>query len=321
MPKARFLLGSEEIPAIAPKFAYPINTKSYQRRSKLPAKRQKALIALSVKAFGLFVLAVLAAGFLTAAKPVQQTTKDAETCGQCHEDAVKGFAQKPHAAIGAAGCTSCHTGAEKHIQEGGGANIFAFKPADPSAQKSKTCLKCHADSSSRFMSGPHGKAALDCTICHSVHAAKTNPNLLKTGATKSCYACHEDVFAKFNLNERHRLQEGILGCTTCHNPHEPQTRERLGGFKQEACLKCHTGKGGPFLYEHGSSRVEGCTVCHDSHGSPNRHMLTYQSTADLCFSCHTFAPQWHKNFSEKITNCTSCHATIHGSNLSKIFLK
>jgi len=321
VPKARFLLGSEEIPAIAPKFAYPINTKSYQRRSKLPAKRQKALIALSVKAFGLFVLAVLAAGFLTAAKPVQQTTKDAETCGQCHEDAVKGFAQKPHAAIGAAGCTSCHTGAEKHIQEGGGANIFAFKPADPSAQKSKTCLKCHADSSSRFMSGPHGKAALDCTICHSVHAAKTNPNLLKTGATKSCYACHEDVFAKFNLNERHRLQEGILGCTTCHNPHEPQTRERLGGFKQEACLKCHTGKGGPFLYEHGSSRVEGCTVCHDSHGSPNRHMLTYQSTADLCFSCHTFAPQWHKNFSEKITNCTSCHATIHGSNLSKIFLK
>jgi predicted CXXCH cytochrome family protein len=191
----------------------------------LPAKRQKALIALSVKALGLFVLAVLAAGFLAAAKPVQQTAKDTETCGQCHEEVVKGFAQKPHAAIGAASCTSCHTGSEKHIQEGGGANIFAFKPADPSAQKAANCLKCHAD------------------------------------------------------------------------------------------------KGGPFLYEHGSSRVEGCAVCHDSHGSPNRHMLTSQSTADLCFSCHTVAPQWHKNFSEKTTNFTSCHSTIHGSDLSKIFLK
>ncbi len=116
----------------------------------MPAKRQKMLIALSVKAVGLFVLAVLVAGFLAAAKPVQQTAKDAETCGQCHEDAVKGFAQKPHAAIGAASCTSCHTGAEKHIQEGGGANIFAFKPADLSTQKSKTCLKCHASQGYRL---------------------------------------------------------------------------------------------------------------------------------------------------------------------------
>lgn len=287
----------------------------------MPAIRQKKLIALFFKAFGLFGLAVLVAGFLVAAKLGRQAAKDTETCGQCHEDTVKGFQQKPHAAIGAAGCTSCHSGAEKHIQEGGGTNIFAFKPSDLSTQKSKACLKCHAESSSRFMAGPHGKASLDCTTCHSVHAAKMNLNLLKAGAAKTCYTCHEDIFAKFSLNERHRLQEGILGCTTCHNPHEPQTRERLGGFKQEACLKCHTDKGGPFLYEHGSSRVEGCTICHDSHGSPNRHMLTYQSTADLCFSCHIFAPQWHKNFSEKTTNCTSCHSTIHGSNLSKTFLR
>jgi DmsE family decaheme c-type cytochrome len=144
---------------------------------------------------------------------------------------------------------------------------------------------------------------------------------LKASATKTCFSCHEDIFAKFNLNERHRLQEGILGCTSCHNPHEPATKERLGGFKQEACLKCHTDKGGPYLYEHGSSRVEGCTICHDSHGSPNRHMLTYQSIADLCFSCHIATPQWHSRFGEKTSNCTSCHSTIHGSNLSKIFLK
>ncbi len=287
----------------------------------MSAIRQKKLIALSVKAFGLFVSAVLAAGLLIAAKPGRQTAKDTKTCGQCHEDVVKGFLHKPHAAIGEASCTACHTGAEKHIQEGGGTNIFAFKPDDQATQKTAMCLKCHAESSSKFMAGPHGKASLDCTTCHSVHAAKTNPNLLKSGSTKSCLACHEDVFAKFNLNERHRLQEGILGCTTCHNPHEPETSERLGGFKQEACLKCHTDKGGPFLYEHGASRVEGCTVCHESHGSPNRHMLTYQSTADLCFSCHTFAPQWHKYFDEKTSNCTSCHSTIHGSNLSKIFLK
>ena len=96
---------------------------------------------------------------------------------------------------------------------------------------------------------------------------------------------------------------------------------RLGGFKDEACIRCHTDKGGPFLFEHGSSRVEGCTICHEPHGSPNRHLLITQSISDLCFSCHTFAPAFHKGFDSRTTNCTSCHSTIHGSNLSRIFIK
>ena len=57
---------------------------------------------------------------------------------------------------------------------------------------------------------------------------------LKSGGTKTCAACHQDVFAKFNLNERHRLQEGVLDLH--HLPQSrtsPATRERLGGFKQE----------------------------------------------------------------------------------------
>ena len=287
----------------------------------MPTKRHTRLIALSLKTIAFFGLALLVAGVLSAAKPGPQTAKDSETCGQCHEDIVKSFVRRPHTAIGAANCTACHLGSEKHIQEGGGKNIFAFTADDTAESKAKACLKCHADYGSRFIAGPHGKASQDCKTCHSVHAEGTNPNLLKTTATKSCSPCHEDVFAKFNLNERHHLQEGILGCTTCHNPHELATRERLGGFKQEACLKCHTDKGGPFLFEHGASRVEGCNICHDPHGSPNRHMLTYQSVGDLCFSCHTVAPSWHSRFGEKTTNCTSCHSTIHGSNLSKIFIK
>ena len=42
---------------------------------------------------------------------------------------------------------------------------------------------------------------------------------------------------------------------------------------------------------------------------------------DYCFSCHGAAPSWHARFDAYSSNCTSCHATIHGSNLSKIFLK
>jgi DmsE family decaheme c-type cytochrome len=284
-------------------------------------KKPKTSIASWVKLASFVILAVCIAGFLAAAKPAQQTAKDAETCGSCHEDVVKAFSQKPHAAIGDKSCTACHSGAERHLQEGTAASIFSFKETDLPAEKSRKCSTCHADDHARFMAGPHGKASLDCTTCHTIHALKTSPEQLKTGETKTCTTCHQDVFSKFQLNERHRLQEGILTCTTCHDPHAPAERERLGGFKQEACLKCHADKGGPFLYEHGSSRIEGCNICHEPHGSVNRHLLTTQSIADLCFSCHTFAPSWHGGFSSKTTNCTTCHSAIHGSNLSRIFLK
>ncbi|MBM3285356.1 MAG: cytochrome C, partial [Candidatus Aminicenantes bacterium] len=198
---------------------------------------------------------------------------------------------------------------------------FAFKPSDMPADKSGRCLACHAKDSPRFPASPHARASLDCTSCHAVHAEKLTPNLLRTSADKNCLTCHQDVFAEFQLNERHRLQEGILSCTTCHNPHEPAARGRLGGFQQETCLKCHPDKGGPNVYEHRASQVEGCAVCHEVHGSPNRHLLKFQNSADLCFSCHAAAPAWHSRFTSGGTNCITCHTAIHGSNLSRLFLK
>jgi DmsE family decaheme c-type cytochrome len=294
------------------------------RRFPLSAHTQPKRSVSSFRLLALLGLILCVAGFLSAARTgsrAPQTAKDAETCGSCHEDVAKAFGKTPHSAIGAASCTSCHAGSEIHIKEGGGANILAFKPGDSAARKNKQCLTCHTASNAQFLAGPHGKASLDCTSCHSVHAAKPHDGI-KAGGSKTCIPCHQDVYAKFNLNERHRLQEGVLECATCHNPHEPSTLGRLGGFKQELCLKCHTDKGGPFLYEHGSSRVEGCVTCHDPHGTPNRHMLSTSSVADLCFSCHTVQlPQGHGNFNSQSTNCTSCHTKTHGSNLSRIFIK
>lgn len=263
-------------------------------------------------------LSVCLVGFLTANKPTQQEM-DIEACAECHEDIAEAFMSKPHAVTNS--CTGCHGDAETHLEEGGGPNIFAFSSEETAPAKANKCLTCHLDTNSRYLASPHGKAALDCSTCHSVHAYTTEKNLLKTKASKNCLACHEDVYSQFQLNERHRLQEGVMECTTCHNPHEPAARERLAGFKHEACFRCHADKEGPYLYEHEASRIEGCTSCHEVHGSPNRRMLTHHSIADLCFSCHGVAPSWHSRFDPYNSNCTTCHATIHGSNLSKIFLK
>lgn len=266
-----------------------------------------------------------------------------DTCAACHEDQVTAFARNPHAVLdrpdrqGAArqgSCTACHGDATQHLEEGGGAGtIFAFGEGELASVKSQQCLSCHGDAHSRFPLSPHAAAGLDCTSCHGIHSAAPEARyqllasesdrgaMVRPGsASATCSECHADVFTQFQFNERHRLAEGILDCSTCHNPHEPSNRLLLGGFKQQACADCHTDKAGPFVFEHGSVQVEGCTACHTPHGSPNRHMLTFQRTAELCFSCHAAVPGFHSRFTLD-TVCTNCHSTIHGSNFDPAFLK
>ncbi len=282
-----------------------------------------------VKTIGFIGLPFLVIGFLFAANPTGQEV-EVGICSDCHEEVCADFKLVRHAEVKTETwiqiahkvetiCANCHGDPTKHIEASGGpGTIFAFKKTDDVQAKTQKCLDCHSGTRARFFASPHGKASMDCTNCHD---DLMKISIIKKSPTQICISCHEDTFAQFKLNERHRLQEGILGCTSCHDQHAPSTRERLGGFKHESCLRCHADKGGPFLYEHGSSRIEGCTICHVVHGSPNRHMLTHQSSSDLCFSCHMFAPAWHSRFTSETTNCTTCHSTIHGSNLSKIFLK
>ncbi len=255
--------------------------------------------------------------FLGANRPAAQV-QTTETCQTCHEDIVKSFARTAHQKEN---CAACHRGVEKHVEEGTKESIFSFTADYKPAEKAKPCLACHHSDAGHYASSPHGRSGLDCTSCHSVHSTSAGPSGLPASASKVCASCHQDTWAEFNLNERHRLREGILECTSCHNPHEPATGQQLAGFKQQACLRCHAEKGGPYLYEHQASRVEGCTACHTPHGSPNRHLLVQQSISDLCFSCHGTAPAWHSRFTSSATNCTTCHAAIHGSNLNRLFLK
>ncbi len=278
----------------------------------------------------------------TAASSAPQKI-DAATCGACHDERVASFAHNPHSALdtkGLAGkggaafsCAACHGDGSKHVEAAGGkGTIFAFGDQELASVKTERCLKCHADVHPAYRLGPHGKAGMSCTDCHSVHAGDVDERSLlkpaaagrlivqKRGVSALCAECHGDIANRFQLTEHHRLQEGIIECTSCHDPHVPQTRTALGGFKQEACSTCHADKNGPFVYEHASIRVEGCVACHDPHGSVNRHQLEFQQEGALCLSCHTEVPSFHSRFGVQ-TNCTNCHTSIHGSNVDPFFLQ
>jgi DmsE family decaheme c-type cytochrome len=295
----------------------------------------------------LAVAALLLCGSAGAQPGVDQTTA---LCTTCHRDKFETTVRNPHDILGtdewqertgnSLVCLNCHNDADDHISAGGGlGNILAFREESATAQNDQ-CLSCHGDSHPEFESSEHSLAGLTCASCHSQHSADESvaallrlpiqsPDMLGfSGSSALCVDCHAGTASDFAFNERHRLTEGVLECTSCHDPHARESRSLLGGFRQQQCMGCHNDKGGPFVFEHAASRVDGCSACHSPHGSPNRYMLTHQRVGELCYSCHAEAPQFHSGFSpvgpprfNLDTQCVNCHVTIHGSNLDPVFLR
>jgi len=276
-----------------------------------------------------------------AIEPVQSCL-----AANCHAYRMA-FKRSPHSALDTEGfaeevdasssCAACH--GEPVLRErvdGVWAcefEVFGFGEEQLHSVKTRLCQQCHERDHDGFSSSEHARAGIACTDCHAIHGrdrgrwplqkeitVHDGSALQAEGPSATCAGCHADVFSEFEFNDRHRLREGIIQCTSCHDPHSPQRRMTLGGFKHETCAECHADKDGPYVFEHGSLRVEGCAACHTPHGSPNRHMLTFQMVGDLCYSCHVAVPGFHAEFTLD-TQCTNCHSSIHGSNLDPYFLK
>jgi DmsE family decaheme c-type cytochrome len=293
--------------------------------------------------------AVVGSGPLTAQPaPLNDAPITARLCNACHLDKFEATRDNAHTVLFGPqwqqrtgheiGCLNCHGDVSEHIAGGGGrGTAFAFRD-EPAPARNDACLGCHRNTHPTFDRSMHARAGLACTDCHSQHQGAATAllrepavpaDIAALGAvTRVCFGCHAGPFAEAALNERHRLRDGALDCTSCHDPHAPMSRPSLGGFKQAQCAGCHADKGGPFVFEHPASRTEGCTACHSAHGSPNRHMLAHQRVGELCFSCHAAVPQFHAGFSPTTpprfgldTQCTSCHSAIHGSNFNPFFLR
>lgn len=277
-----------------------------------------------------------------------------EKCKTCHPNVALRFFRNPHfksAVAGRAepenaGCEGCHGPGKKHIAEGGGkGNIVAFSLLAP-AQVLEACLRCHGKDLNRanIRRSDHTQANVVCTSCHSVHQAETAKNLLAKRQAEVCYSCHQDVRAQFSQPFKHRVNEGFMSCSDCHNPHGTNAavwktghRPRMvdsGLQNEQTCLRCHTDKRGPYLYEHAAVRVDGCESCHAAHGSANARLLKRPVVFTLCLECHNGAGNFgrqadgvnlqsasHNMADPKYRNCTVCHVRIHGSNADRTFLR
>lgn len=233
--------------------------------------------------------------------------------------------------------------------------IFAFKgkPEENAAR----CLNCHITSKQQelFEHSEHAGHGVSCNQCHSAHLVDEvkdlskgdlsypqgyffqlpqladenrwlRNSLLKDSEPALCFGCHQTEQAQFALPEHHRVPEGFMKCSDCHNPHGTMNVASLNKSGSETCVNCHVEKRGPFIYEHPAVKVEGCVTCHNPHGSPNRMLLVRREGRQLCLQCHTGyhtqAQVPHSRLGYQTSGeCVRCHVTIHGSNLDPNFLR
>ena len=272
--------------------------------------------------------------------PANATYVGSDTCKTCHEDIyTKHFEGTPHFSLmkggtGKHGCEDCHGPGSAHVEGGGDVTkIVSFKTLN-AEQSSKICLQCHSASKEQanFLRSDHIRAGVGCTTCHSPHNAKIVRSLLKDGQPQLCYSCHAVQKAEFSRPFRHRVNQGLILCSDCHNPHGSVIPHQLrtSSNQDQVCFKCHTDVRGPFVYEHVPVKEEGCVACHMPHGSTNPRMLKVSQVNLLCLQCHTLAESNAlsqppvgpvHNQSAKYQACTMCHAFIHGSNFSEVFFK
>jgi DmsE family decaheme c-type cytochrome len=258
----------------------------------------------------------------------------ADVCATCHTDEANKFGENPHSKLAEqhgksrATCESCHGAGRAHVESGGDkSKIFNPAKGTPKEVDAK-CLGCHQGEHSNFERSAHGEANVSCVGCHSVHAGEDKEHLLKLEQPKLCFTCHTDVKPQFAMPFHHKVEEGLMKCSDCHDPHGTFEKKNLRSSAQQdaVCTKCHAETAGPFVYEHNVVKTEGCVACHFPHGGPNPRLLNRANVNTLCLQCHSPSPNFttgamptFHNQAVQYQACTICHTSIHGSNTSKIF--
>jgi DmsE family decaheme c-type cytochrome len=272
-----------------------------------------------------------------------------ETCKTCHadmpsKDFFNHFEASPHFVTTLdskkgpqwQGCEGCHGPGKAHVDGGGDkTKIFTFKNA--SAQEiNARCMSCHAGGPQHMnaINSIHTQNNVSCISCHSPHMPQTKEFLLAKAQPELCYSCHLQQKAQFEMPFRHRVNEGLVQCSDCHNPHGTvgPKQVRTSATQDAVCFTCHTDKQGPFVFEHEPVKIEGCASCHIPHGGANVHMLRVSNVNLLCLQCHTNSlmngktgnapgtPSFHSQ-QTFFKSCTLCHVQIHGSNFDPTFFK
>jgi len=282
-------------------------------------------------------------------------------CKDCHKEIATEYGKTSHATLTFPdkqyihGCETCHGPAKAHadaVQAAHGDDaatakalkdfpLFSFRGT--AAENAARCMSCHITSKQQefFAHSEHAGHGISCNQCHAAHLVDELKDKSKGDLTyPQAYFfqlpkiadetrwLHNSLLkqAKFALPNHHRVPEGLMKCSDCHNPHGTENFASLNNPRSETCVNCHVEKRGPFVFEHPAVKIEGCVTCHNPHGSSNRLLLVRREGRQLCLQCHTGfhnqpqVPHSRLGF-QTSGECTRCHVAIHGSSFDVNFLR
>ncbi len=304
------------------------------------------------------------------APPPQQAAVEVgqETCTACHAEVGAQFARNVHARLAefetrgrgrhaATGCEACHGPGSLHVESADPKLVFSFKKEE-AKEVNRACLTCHAENAGHeWASSDHALTGMSCTDCHRIHQSRRT----FIGADKAvgamrplhadapppraslakpepqlCLECHREKTVQMLFTSHHPVREGKMQCSSCHQVHgSPERQLRTEERVSDLCLKCHTAKQGPFVFEH-PPVAENCLTCHEPHGTVANNLLR-QNEPFLCLQCHeahfhtgrsgistavtlpsggSTNPLGEKGWRTAFgTKCTECHSQIHGTDL------
>jgi len=321
------LARAQATPAAAPTAA-DAPPAAAQQKTPAPAPAPAAAVAVPAAAQAAAAAAANPSGYAGA-----------EACQACHAEIYTGWEKSAHwkqtykeGGIAKHGCEDCHGAAASHVADPADTSkLFLFEKASTKEIDAR-CLGCHAGGTQHMnaINSEHARNEVSCIACHSPHHGKDSDFLLVKSQPELCYSCHLAKKAEFDMPFHHRVNEGLVQCTDCHNPHgtvKPK-QVRTSSSQDAVCFTCHTDKQGPFVFEHQPVKIDGCQSCHLVHGGPNPHMLKLSNINLLCLQCHTTssfsgapgAPSFH-NQASFFQSCVLCHSQIHGSNFDPTFFK
>jgi len=301
---------------------------------------------------GTFVLGIAAFAIVCrAAQKAPATYAGSEACQTCHEDIFNALRKSPHRALESRqksawegkSCEACHGPGSTHVETASPDDIRNPRRL-PAASADQICLKCHLNQPTHAgrIQSSHARNQVSCVGCHPIHRNGPAGLVVRKALdiNQQCAACHLNAWSQFQRPFRHRLPEGAMSCTDCHNPHGSFRPGMMHLFaaNEPGCFKCHGDKRGPFTFEHPPMRMEGCGSCHEQHGSSNPRMLTRQEVRLVCLECHAglpvqtaptgpqaslgvVPPSFHDLRSPRFRNCTICHQKVHGSHVDRHLLR
>ena len=161
----------------------------------------------------------------------------------------------------AIGCERCHGPGELHLQsqavvDGRDLTIVNPRHLEPSL-RTAVCEQCHL-LGERVATRPQGsifdfRPGLPTSEFFLVVERNFKQNNRAVGQVE-----------QMKLSRCYQATQGLLGCTSCHDPHRaPAQRERVAYYRQK-CLVCHEqrGCGLPHAERSKQSPDDSCILCH-----------------------------------------------------------